>query len=144
MHGVRVRGTRLAKRQAIAAAASGVALLLLLPGCAKTTANESESDSPKFAAGTFDTAPVEPQAGALFTVSELTLVLANGRRVAPSEFSCTAEVTRGMLKPLGDIAFGRCAWIIPGNARGQRLVVAVTATYRGQTKRLKPRTFTVR
>jgi hypothetical protein len=82
--------------------------------------------------------PATPRAGRRFSVPGATVRLTNGQNVAPSTRTCTARLAGRALRPVG-----RCAWRIPANARGKRLVVTVTVTYQGQ-RRAVTRAFRVR
>jgi hypothetical protein len=83
--------------------------------------------------------PANPRAGRRFSVPGATVRLTSGQNVAPSAITCTARLAGRALR-----AVGRCAWRIPANARGKRLVVRVTVTYQGQRRTAAPRTFRVR
>jgi hypothetical protein len=83
--------------------------------------------------------PANPRAGRRFSVPGATVRLTNGQNVAPSTITCTARLAGRALRPVG-----RCAWRIPANARGKRLVVTVTVTYQGQRRTAAPRAFRVR
>jgi hypothetical protein len=83
--------------------------------------------------------PAAPRAGRRFSVPGATVRLTNGQNVAPSAIACTARLAGRALRPVA-----RCAWRIPANARGKRLVVTVTATYQGQRRTAAPRAFRVR
>ena len=83
--------------------------------------------------------PANPRAGRRFSVPGATVRLTNGQNVAPSAFTCTARLAGRALR-----AVGRCAWRIPANARGKRLVVTVTVTYQGMRRTAAARTFRVR
>ena len=83
--------------------------------------------------------PAVPRAGRRFSVPGATVRLTSGQNVAPSTIACTARLAGRALRPVG-----RCAWRIPANARGKRLVVTVTATYQGLRRTAAPRTFRVR
>jgi hypothetical protein len=82
--------------------------------------------------------PANPRAGRRFSVPGATVRLTNGQNVAPSAIACTARLAGRALRPVG-----RCAWRIPANARGKRLVVTVTVTYQGQRRTAAPRAFRV-
>jgi hypothetical protein len=83
--------------------------------------------------------PATPRAGRRFSVPGATVRLTNGQNVAPSAITCTARLAGRALRPVG-----RCAWRVPANARGKRLVVTVTVTYQGQRRTAAPRAFRVR
>jgi hypothetical protein len=83
--------------------------------------------------------PAIPRAGRRFSVPGATVRLTNGQNVAPSAITCTARLAGRALRPVA-----RCAWRIPANARGKRLVVTVTVTYQGQRRTAAPRAFRVR
>lgn len=82
--------------------------------------------------------PASPRAGRRFSVPGATVRLTSGQNVAPSAVTCTARLAGRTLRPVA-----RCAWRMPANARGKRLVVTVTVTYQGQ-RRTVTRGFRVR
>ena len=83
--------------------------------------------------------PAQPRAGKRFALGAARLRLSNGETARPDSVACVARLAGRVLRPVG-----RCAWRIPANARGKRLVVTVTPRYGGKTARFEPWSFRVR
>ena len=80
--------------------------------------------------------PARPKAGKLFRVASTSLRLDDGNDVRAERITCIARVN-------GKRLAGRCSWRIPANARGKRLVVTITARYRGASATFEPWRFRV-
>ena len=83
--------------------------------------------------------PAQPRAGKRFALGTARLRLSNGETVRPDSVACVARLAGRVLRPVG-----RCAWRIPVNARGKRLVVTLTPRYQGTSTRFDPWSFRVR
>jgi hypothetical protein len=83
--------------------------------------------------------PAQPRAGKRFALGAARLRLSNGETARPDSIGCVARLAGRVLRPVG-----RCAWRIPANARGKRLVVTLTPRYEGETARFEPWSFRVR
>ena len=81
-------------------------------------------------------APAQPRAGHVFRLAQTTLRLDDGT-VVNGTITCVAKLN-------GKRLAGRCSWRIPANARGKRLVVTLTAHYRGASATFTPWRFVVR
>lgn len=84
-------------------------------------------------------APSIPRAGKLFAATPGNVRLSNGDDVQPTGYTCRATLAGKPLQPAGV-----CAWRIPKNARGKRIVVTVTVEYEASRTEIKPWVFTVR
>jgi hypothetical protein len=80
--------------------------------------------------------PAKPRHGHVFRLVATQLRLEDGSVVKADSITCVATLNG---KRLG----GRCAWRIPANARGKRLVVVLTAHYQGATATFTPWRFRV-
>ena len=85
------------------------------------------------------TRPIAPIAGAAFTIS-VSIVLTTGATVPASSARCRATLGGAVLNGTGR---GECSLRIPATAGGKKLVVSVSASYRGKAK-TRVATFTVR
>jgi hypothetical protein len=83
--------------------------------------------------------PAQPRAGKRFALGTARLRLSNGETARPDSVGCVARLAGRVLRPVA-----RCAWKLPANARGKRLVVTLTPRYGGQTTRFDPWSFRVR
>jgi len=83
--------------------------------------------------------PAQPRAGKRFALGTARLRLSNGETARPDSVACVARLAGRVLRPVA-----RCAWKLPANARGKRLVVTLTPRYGGQTTRFDPWSFRVR
>jgi hypothetical protein len=82
--------------------------------------------------------PAVPQAGKVFKVQRVSLMLSSGGPF-PAQPVCAATLGGKKLA-----ATAPCTWKLPRNAKGKSLRVLVAATYAGTTFRLPARTFRVR
>ena len=80
--------------------------------------------------------PAKPKAGKTFRLAGATLRLEDGTSVKADSITCVATLN-------GKRLAGRCAWHIPANAHGKRLVVVLTAHYQGATATFTPWRFRV-
>jgi hypothetical protein len=80
--------------------------------------------------------PAKPKAGHVFRLAATQLRLEGGTIVKADSITCVATLN-------GKRLAGRCAWHIPANARGKRLVVVLTAHYQGATATFTPWRFRV-
>jgi hypothetical protein len=80
--------------------------------------------------------PAKPRAGHVFRLAQTQLRLEDGTVVKADSITCIATLN-------GKRLAGRCAWHIPRNARGRRLVVVLTAHYQGATATFTPWRFRV-
>jgi hypothetical protein len=80
-------------------------------------------------------APAKPKAGKAFKLAGTTLRLEDGT-IVKGTITCVAKLN-------GKRLAGKCAWRIPKNARGKRLVVTLTAHYQGVTTTFTPWRFRV-
>lgn len=71
------------------------------------------------------TAAKAPKAGAVFRLKPVTVMLTTDETVKPTAVVATARIKGRLVKPLP----GGTAWKIPKTARGQKLVVTVTASF---------------
>ena len=83
--------------------------------------------------------PAQPRAGKRFALGTARLRLSNGETARPDSVGCVARLAGRVLRPVG-----RCAWRIPANARGKRLVVTLAPRYEGKAARFAPWSFRVR
>jgi hypothetical protein len=83
--------------------------------------------------------PAQPRAGKRFALGRARLRLSNGETAEPDSVACAARLAGRVLRPVG-----RCAWRIPANGRGKRLVVTLTPRYEGKTAHFDPWSFRVR
>jgi hypothetical protein len=84
--------------------------------------------------------PTQPRAGGLFAVTSVSLALTTtAAKVRPDALACSSKLGSMALRPSGN-----CRWRLPSTARGKRLTVSISATYRGVRYRLPARRFTVR
>jgi hypothetical protein len=83
--------------------------------------------------------PAQPRAGKRFALGTARLRLSNGETARPESVACVARLAGRVLRPVA-----RCAWRIPANARGKRLVVTLTPRYEGKAARFDPWSFRVR
>jgi hypothetical protein len=81
--------------------------------------------------------PGRPKAGHVFRLAATQLRLEDGSVVKADSITCLATLN-------GKRLAGPCAWHIPANARGKRLVVYLTAHYQGATATFTPWRFRVR
>jgi hypothetical protein len=81
-------------------------------------------------------APARPAAGRVFRLARTTLRLDDRTTVRAESINCVAKLS-------GKRLAGRCAWRIPKNARGKRLVVTLTARYEGASATFTPWVFRV-
>jgi hypothetical protein len=81
--------------------------------------------------------PARPKAGHVFRLAATQLRLEDGSVVEADSITCLATLNRKRLA-------GACAWHIPANARGKRLVVYLTAHYQGAIATFTPWRFRVR
>jgi hypothetical protein len=81
-------------------------------------------------------APAKPKAGKIFRLAGTTLRLEDGTTVKADSITCVAKLN-------GKRLAGRCAWRMPKNAKGKRLVVTLTAHYKGATTTFTPWRFKV-
>jgi hypothetical protein len=81
-------------------------------------------------------APAKPKHGKPFRLSGTTLRVEDGTVVKADSITCVANLN-------GKRLAGRCSWRIPADARGKRLVVTLTAHYRGATATFTPWRFRV-
>jgi hypothetical protein len=80
--------------------------------------------------------PAKPKHGKPFRLSGTTLRVENGTVVKADSITCVAKLN-------GKRLAGRCAWRIPANARGKRLVVTLSARYKGVSATFTPWRFRV-
>lgn len=80
-------------------------------------------------------APAKPKHGKPFRLSGTTLRVEDGT-VVKGTITCVAKLD-------GKRLAGRCSWRIPANARGKRLVVTLTAHYKGASATFTPWRFRV-
>ena len=81
--------------------------------------------------------PAQPKAGHVFRLAATQLRLDDGSVVKADSVTCVATLS-------GKRLAGRCAWHIPKNGRGKRLVITLTAHYQGATATFTPWRFRVR
>jgi hypothetical protein len=81
-------------------------------------------------------APAKPKAGKIFRLAGTTLRLEDGTTVKADSITCVATLN-------GKRLAGRCSWRVPKNAKGKRLVVTLTAHYKGATETFTPWRFKV-
>ncbi len=79
--------------------------------------------------------PAKPKHGKPFRLAATTLRLDDGT-VVSGTISCVAKLN-------GKRLAGRCSWRVPANARGKRLVVTLTARYKGAAATFTPWRFRV-
>jgi hypothetical protein len=72
--------------------------------------------------------PLVPKAGKRFTVTVMGAKLDSDEIVMPDSYSCTATLAGRVLKGSGT---GGCSWALPKKARGKKLVVDATVSYKG-------------
>jgi hypothetical protein len=96
-----------------------------------------ELTPPKIVAASARYSALSPKAGKRFSVKEVLAELDDTSSAKPA-FTCRATLAGKALKPVG-----KCAWAIPRNAKGKKLVVYVTATNAGGSFALTARSFTV-
>jgi hypothetical protein len=80
-------------------------------------------------------APAKPKHGKPFRLASTTLRLEDGA-VVKGTITCVAKLN-------GKRLAGRCSWRIPANARGKRLVVTLSARYKGVSATFTPWRFRV-
>jgi hypothetical protein len=80
--------------------------------------------------------PAKPKAGKIFRLSGTTLRLEDRTLVKADSITCVARLNGKQLA-------GRCAWRIPKNGKGKRLVVTLTAHYKGEKATFTPWRFRV-
>jgi hypothetical protein len=80
--------------------------------------------------------PAKPKAGKAFRLSSTTLRLDDRTAVKADSITCVAKLN-------GKRLAGRCAWRIPRNGKGKRLVVTLTARYKGASATFTPWRFRV-
>jgi hypothetical protein len=80
--------------------------------------------------------PAKPKAGKAFRLSSTTLRLDDRTAVKADSITCVAKLN-------GKRLTGRCAWRIPRNGKGKRLVVTLTARYKGASTTFTPWRFRV-
>jgi hypothetical protein len=80
--------------------------------------------------------PAKPKAGKVFRVNSTTLRLDDRSAVKADSITCVAKLN-------GKRLAGRCAWRIPRNGKGKRLVVTLTARYKGASATFTPWRFRV-
>jgi hypothetical protein len=80
--------------------------------------------------------PAKPKAGKVFRLAATTLRLEGGTTVKADSITCVAKLN-------GKRLAGRCSWRIPKNAKGKRLVITLTAHYKGATETFTPWVFRV-
>jgi hypothetical protein len=80
--------------------------------------------------------PAKPKHGKPFRLSGTTLRVEDGTVVRADSITCVAKLN-------GKRIAGRCSWRIPANARGKRLVVTLTARYKGASATFTPWRFRV-
>ena len=83
--------------------------------------------------------PAQPRAGKRFALGAARLRLSNGETARPDSVGCVARLAGRVVRPVA-----RCAWKLPADARGKRLVVTLTPRYGGRTARVDPWSFRVR
>ncbi len=81
-------------------------------------------------------APAKPKAGKVFRLAATTLRLDDGTTVKADSVTCVAKLN-------GKRLAGSCSWRIPKNAKGKRLVVTLTAHYKGVSTSFTPWRFKV-
>jgi hypothetical protein len=80
--------------------------------------------------------PAKPKAGRPFRLARTTLRIEGGPIVKPDAITCVAALD-------GKRLTGRCSWRIPASARGKRLVVTLSARYKGARATFTPWRFRV-
>ena len=80
--------------------------------------------------------PAKPKAGRVFRLSGTTLRLDDRTAVKAESITCVAKLN-------GKRLAGRCAWRIPRTGKGKRLVVTLTARYKGASATFTPWRFRV-
>jgi hypothetical protein len=83
-------------------------------------------------------APKAPRAGAVFRVARAQLRLDEGEMVTPDRITCTATLAGKRLKGTA------CRWKLSRTAKKKRLVVRITATYKGVAETFLPYSFKVK
>jgi hypothetical protein len=81
-------------------------------------------------------APTKPKAGKIFRLAGTTLRLDDGTTVKADSVTCVAKLN-------GKRLAGRCSWRMPKKAKGKRLVVTLTAHYKGVSTTFTPWRFKV-
>jgi hypothetical protein len=80
--------------------------------------------------------PAKPKAGKAFRLSRTTLRLDDRTAVKADSITCVAKLN-------GKRLAGRCAWRIPRTGKGKRLVVTLSARYKGASATFTPWRFRV-
>ena len=80
--------------------------------------------------------PAKPKAGRAFRLNRTTLRLDDRTAVKADSITCVAKLN-------GKRLAGRCAWRIPRNGKGKRLIVTLTARYKGASATFTPWRFRV-
>jgi hypothetical protein len=83
-------------------------------------------------------APKAPRAGAVFRVASTQLRTDEGETVTPDRITCTATVAGKRLKGTS------CRWKLARTAAKKKLVVRITATYKGVSETFLPYSFRVK
>jgi hypothetical protein len=83
-------------------------------------------------------APKAPKAGAVFRVASTQLRLDEGETVRPERITCTATLAGKRLKGTA------CRWKLSRTAAQKKLVVRITATYKGVSETFRPYSFKVK
>jgi hypothetical protein len=79
-----------------------------------------------------------PKAKARFSVRAVALELSDRSAVRATTYTCVARLAGKVLRPAA-----RCAWKLPANAKGKRLVITITVTFRGERITFDPYVFRV-
>jgi hypothetical protein len=80
--------------------------------------------------------PAKPKAGRAFRLGSTTLRLDDRTAVKADSITCVAKLN-------GKRLAGRCTWRIPKNGKGKRLVVTLTARYKGASATFTPWRFRI-
>jgi hypothetical protein len=81
--------------------------------------------------------PAKPKAGKTFRLASTQLRLEDGTVVKADSITCVAKLNNKRL------AGTRCVWRLPKSAKGKRLVVTITARYKGASATFTPWRFRV-
>ena len=90
------------------------------------------------AVGTFT--PDDPRAGRVFGVTRFLISTSLGDDVDADWFRCRATLAG---RPLAPVRGSACRWQLPKNARGKRLRVYISASYKSVSENFQPYTFRV-
>ncbi len=80
-----------------------------------------------------------PKAGKVFGVTGVTVYLTDKTFGKTSPASCSAKLAGRALNPVG-----RCRWKVPATAKGKKLVVTVSVSYKGHAGTIEPYVFKIR